>query len=266
MQRLLLGSIVLFAHVASGQPFDRAQPRDGMLADFAQPTSGEASPVQPLPHLATNEPTRRPNAPLRLGQESGTATGVDSTYVAPATATSPLASTNTQEAEPSETRDPLRLSRPSDGEVDSQSGRKSPPSASGTIVNIVSSLAIVLGLFFLTVWFIRRGTTGAGGALPSDVVQVLGRSQLSQKQQLQLIRVGGKLVLVAVSASGAQTLTEVTNASEVERLATACEASRGGSASESFRQVLSQLGNQPAIGGFFGGDSAGTQREEESHA
>jgi hypothetical protein len=69
---------------------------------------------------------------------------------------------------------------------------------------------------------------------------------------MQLVRIGDKLLLVAITAAGAQTLTEITDRAEVERLAAACEAVRGNSATTNFRQVLSQLESEPAAGGFFG--------------
>lgn len=226
------------------------------------------APAQPLPftrNWSAAEPTYeqladnaanvgQPEASSgNVGQYIGIseqASDANNSHVAPASATEPLSSSSTGE------RQPLTLTRQGEGATSSNSTGRDPPSLSGTIINIVSSLAIVLGLFFLVVWFLRRGTGTAGGALPSDVLQVLGRSQLSPKQQLQLIRVGEKLVLVAVSAAGVQTLTEVTSADEVERLAAACEGTRSGSASDSFRQVLAQLGNQPAVGGFFGNSPA----------
>lgn len=165
--------------------------------------------------------------------------------------------------------------RGKDSQRPNASGR-TPPSTTGTIINIVSSLAIVLGLFFLVAWLMRRGSVGGAGELPSDVVRVLGRAALAPRQQMQLVRVGGKLLLVAVSQNGAQTLTEVTDADEVQRLAAACEATPGGGASNSFRQVLAQLGGQRAVGGFFGGGESaengrGARRaarggREEAHA
>ena len=267
MHRITLLLLVLFSQLAHGQEY--GAPRDSVIAELAGdgPAGPEGQSIAPPATMPLNEAyvqaTPIPNVGQRVGQPEAQ---LDGTFVAPA-------SENSTTGAPNSTSQPLRLSPRNDGGESSNDSQKSPPSISGTIINIVSSLAIVLGLFFLTVWFIRRGSRGVGGALPSDVVQVLGRSSLSPKQQLQLIRVGGKLILVAVSANGAQTLTEVTNTSEVERLATACEATRGGSASESFRQVLSQLGDQPAIGGFFG-DSANASgsrtrrgsRREESRA
>ena len=247
------------------------------LTQAAGPGQGQPAPAQPLPFTRNwsataptyeqltdhstaiaaevrRDATSSGNVGQRIAVSDPGADASDS-QVVPASATEPLpVSTNTD-------RQPLALSRQGEGATSTGSTGREPPSLSGTVINIVSSLAIVLGLFFLVVWFLRRGSGTVGGALPSDVLQILGRSQLSPKQQLQLIRVGEKLVLVAVSAGGVQTLTEVTRADEVERLAAACEGTRSGSASDSFRQVLAQLGNQPAVGGFFGNSSNAQQSQ-----
>ena len=49
------------------------------------------------------------------------------------------------------------------------------------------------------------------GSLPTDVVSVLGRVPLAARQLAELLRVGNKLVLVSLTPTGAQTLTEVTD-------------------------------------------------------
>jgi flagellar protein FliO/FliZ len=133
---------------------------------------------------------------------------------------------------------------------------RSAPTPGSSIVTVVSSLAIVLGLLFGVTWLMRRAAPAGSQLLPSDVVQVLGRAMLSPRQPMQLVRIGDKLVLIASTPGGVQTLTEITDRAEVERLAAACEAARGGSATGTFRQVLSQLGNEPVAGGFFGRDEA----------
>ncbi len=48
------------------------------------------------------------------------------------------------------------------------------PSAAPAIVSMLGSLAIVLGLFFGLVWFMRRGLPKGSRVVPSEVVEVLG--------------------------------------------------------------------------------------------
>ncbi len=119
-------------------------------------------------------------------------------------------------------------------------------SGTGTVTSVVfSSLAIVLGLFFLLVWLARCALPKSATALPSDVLEVLGRSPLASRHHLQLIRLGRRLLLVSVTAEGAETLAEITDPDEVNHLSGLCRQSQPNSISGSFRQILHQLGSQP---------------------
>ena len=60
------------------------------------------------------------------------------------------------------------------------------------LLTTFGSLAVVLGLFFLVAWVMRRNLPARSGALPGDVLEVLGRSTLAGKHQLHLIRLGDK--------------------------------------------------------------------------
>ena len=119
-------------------------------------------------------------------------------------------------------------------------------SSSSNVTSVVlSSLAIVLGLFFLVVWLARRALPKSTTSLPSDVLEVLGRSPLASRHHLQLVRLGRRLLLISVTPDGAETLTEITDPDEVNHLATLCQQQQPGSITGSFRQVLHQLGSQP---------------------
>ena len=120
------------------------------------------------------------------------------------------------------------------------------PTPTAAIGTVVSSLAIVLGLFAALVWFSKRFAPAGSAALPKEAVELLGRAPLAGRQTMQLIRVGNRLLLVALSASGAETLTEITDPVEVEHLAGLCRGGKSDSASASFTRVLSQLAAEPA--------------------
>lgn len=113
--------------------------------------------------------------------------------------------------------------------------------ASRTILTVSSSLAIVLGLFFACVCLARRGTRGAMAQLPEGVVEVLGKSSLAGRQQLYLVRLGNKLLLLCVSAGGTETLAEISDAMEIDRIVGLCRQKQPGSVSSTFRQVLNRL-------------------------
>jgi flagellar biogenesis protein FliO len=125
----------------------------------------------------------------------------------------------------------------------------------GTIYRITGALAIVVGLFLVFAWLLRRGGKTAANTLPADVVSVLGRVPLAARQFADLLQVGNKLVLVASSPAGPATLTEVTDPIEVDRLVGLCRQADPHSTTKAFEQVFRQLARDPAPTGFLGNES-----------
>lgn len=113
-------------------------------------------------------------------------------------------------------------------------------------------LAIAVGLLLSTLWLVRSCAPKSARPLPRDVVEVLGRAPLGAKQTTQLVRVGSKLVLVAITPEGAKTLTEVTDPGEVQRLIASCESNSGRGSTADFDQMLQQMSSEPADQGFLG--------------
>ena len=139
---------------------------------------------------------------------------------------------------------PLKPQSPTD-----RQDAETPTDGLQTLVTVGGSLAVVLGVFLLIVWLLRRASPGGTGALPVEVFEVLGRAPLTHHQQVQLVRCGDKLLLVAVGAAGAgssaNALTEITDPIQVDRLTGLCRQTRGGSSPKTFRQVLRQVGGRP---------------------
>jgi hypothetical protein len=100
-----------------------------------------------------------------------------------------------------------------------------------------------------------RGAAGRRGALPADVVSVLGRVPLAARQVAELLRVGNKLVLVSLTPTGAAALTEVTDPAEVDRLVGLCQQSNPYSTTKAFEQVFQQMSNQTVPSSFLGNES-----------
>jgi flagellar biogenesis protein FliO len=126
---------------------------------------------------------------------------------------------------------------------------------SGTIYKIASALAIVVGLFLVFAWLLRRGARRVAATLPADVVCVLGRVPLAARQFADLLHVGNKLLLVAWSPAGPATLTEVTDPVEVDRLVGLCRQADPHSTTKAFEQVFRQLARDPAPSGFLGSEA-----------
>ena len=95
------------------------------------------------------------------------------------------------------------------------------------VLTVLSSLGIVLGLLLLLSLPLRK--SAARTNLPTDVMEVLGGTRIQGKQQqLLLIRLSNKLLLVNAKPGGMQTLGEVTDPEEVASIVQACH--QGGNA------------------------------------
>ena len=104
-----------------------------------------------------------------------------------------------------------------------------------------ASLGIVLGLFLLVAWAVRRGMPKNAALLPREAVEVLGRTALVGRQHVHLVRCGNKVLLLDIAATGVKTLTEITDADEVERLTSICQSMDSRGTSASFRQVFGKF-------------------------
>ncbi|HWB01230.1 MAG TPA: flagellar biosynthetic protein FliO, partial [Pirellulales bacterium] len=71
-------------------------------------------------------------------------------------------------------------------------------------------------------WIVRRCLPRGNGRLPADVLEVLGGTSLGSQQQAQLLRVGNKLVLVAVSPSTSSVLAVIAEPAEVQSIVDRC--------------------------------------------
>lgn len=135
---------------------------------------------------------------------------------------------------------PLPLAPPSDRNARSRD-RGSATGGLRAVSTTFTGLAIVLGLFLSVVWWLRRKLPAGPKQLPREVLEVLGKTTLGPRQELQLIRLGGKLVLLGASGTQTQSLAEITDSDEVERITTTCRQQPGVSVTASFREALTRL-------------------------
>jgi len=121
-----------------------------------------------------------------------------------------------------------------------------------------AGLAIVVGLFLVCMWMLRRGGLKPTTPLPSEAIAVLGRVPLAAQNFAHLLQVGNKLVLVAITPEGVSPITEVTDPAEVQRLIGLCLRNHKQSTTAEFHNVLDQLSKEPATG-FLGNEVAGSE-------
>ena len=93
---------------------------------------------------------------------------------------------------------------------------------------MAASLAIVVGGYLAFLWLIRViNPTHSGRQLPREVVNVIGKTRFSAHQELQLVRLGSKLLLLLVGTDGTKSIGEVTDPNEVDHLVSLCNPRRG---------------------------------------
>ncbi len=193
--------------------------------------------------------------PFARGQEITSSSGGQPDMFAPNAADHPVSDSVTPPQVGASSRAPdvsIPLRHPNAKGSAHTSQPKSPTAfGSATVpwMTTISALAIVLGVLFLFYWGMKRLGPKTNQTLPTEAVELLGSTALSPRQRLCLIRVGRKLVLVAMSADGVEPLTEIDDPVEVDRLVGICASQRSGSATHVFHQVFSQyIHNATATG------------------
>jgi flagellar biogenesis protein FliO len=126
-------------------------------------------------------------------------------------------------------------------EATTQAAAPGAVSKSGDIFDtrrLVLALAIVLGAIFVShqVWK-RMGMPGVAGRV-SGALQVVSRLTIAPKQQVLLLRVGRRLVLVGNSGTQMNSLCEIADPEEAALILGQTAAEREGSLSTSFNTLL----------------------------
>ena len=134
--------------------------------------------------------------------------------------------------------------------IDSQDSSKKPGELP-SIAAVFGSLGVVLGIFLLIAWMIRRAAPKGLTRLPNEAFEVLGRAPLAGRQNVHLLRCGNKLLLVSITPAGTETLTEITDPQEVDRLAGLCLQAGPQSSTAAFRRIFEQLAPKHASRGAF---------------
>jgi len=138
---------------------------------------------------------------------------------------------------------------------DSLSEKNDSPRAIGAIVSVVGSLTVVLGLFFLLTWLMRRGMPNSAARLPDDVVSVLGRAPLAGRRYVHVVRFGNKLLLLCASTNGFDKLAEITEQEEVQRIVGLCDRPQSRASTPAAGRIFGQI---------FTGGSQGTPAPQRS--
>jgi len=153
----------------------------------------------------------------------------------------PAAEPSVPSAEPAS---PLPALKPHSSASRTESDRKL--NGAPSLVTVLGSLALVLGIFFALVWALRRASPPGAALLPAEAFEVLGRAPLANRQQAHLLRCGNKLLLVSTGAAGTEPLTEITDPAEVDRLTVLCRQARPTAATTALRHIFRRKGKSDA--------------------
>ncbi len=100
------------------------------------------------------------------------------------------------------------------------------------------ALGAVVAVIFLLRWLARRMFPSVGGMQSGRVVQVLSRSVLAPKQQVMVMKVGRRLLVVGDTGSNMNTLCEITDPDEVASLIGQVQQEQKGSITSSFSTLF----------------------------
>lgn len=232
---LLLSKPVHGQYPSSNPGMQQPDPR------LAFPTAAQIGTNNPLPPPIVTQPSGQrvftqqdpPTTPANPGQtptQSGTFR--DRSSVQPASWNTPVSASSQAKSK----SEPIEFRAPS---KDAQIER--PRSTWSALLSMLFSLGIVLSLFLMVAWLYKKSQPATQNRLPKEVVQFLGRTTLSPRQQVFVVRFGNKMLLVNQQQGQMQTLSEIDDPNEVDRIATLCEASQPTSISHSFRDVLQNV-------------------------
>jgi len=155
---------------------------------------------------------------------------------------------------PSELR-PLGV--PAGAKKDAASGDGVSTSSSGMWwFQTLAALVFVVGLIFVVRAMVQKlagrsgalaGALGAGGRAPSGVLEVLGRYPVARGQSFVLLRLDRKILLLAQTAAGYSTLTEVSDPDDVASLVIKTRDEEGATNAARFNDLLKRMERDPSI-------------------
>jgi len=103
---------------------------------------------------------------------------------------------------------------------------------------VVGALAVVIGLIFLLRWGGKKLFQSPGNMGSTRAVQVLARSPLSPRQQILLLRIGRRVIVVGDSGSQMNPLSEISDPDEVASLIGQLRDEKTESASRAFGNLF----------------------------
>jgi len=124
------------------------------------------------------------------------------------------------------------------------------------LLRTVAALAAVLGLILLCRAVMIRFTGRVVATGRNSAVELLSRLNVSPRNHILLVRIGGRILVLGESPAGLDTLAEVQDSEEVADLLQSVTSTKSGSVTHSFSQLLHR----------FNGEYSDAQRIEQEGA
>lgn len=187
-----------------------------------------------------------------LGDEngSGTSHAVDANRAVVTSAPDSNSNAGNQ-ATHSTSFDELPIRHPGDGAANGGSpvgGSSNTPVTSAPSLEaprVLLALALVVGLIFALRWAARRFFVTPGAASGSSAVEVLSRSAFSPRQQVVLIRVGRRVLVVSDNGQQLSSLAQISEPDEVAALLGQVRERAGTSPSKAFGNLFQRFSATP---------------------
>ena len=122
----------------------------------------------------------------------------------------------------------------------------------------LGSLSLVILLILLTGKFWKTHGPSIHAGLPVEAIEVLGKKLIDSRQTIYLIRLGSRILILGSSATGLQTLAEITDPVDVDYLAGLCQQPDGDQGiAQTFRSLFNRQSTttQQATSSFLGDGS-----------
>jgi flagellar protein FliO/FliZ len=126
----------------------------------------------------------------------------------------------------------------SGGKAESSTTKPAAPSTGLETVRVVAALALVIVVIFLLRWIAQQFFGMPSAKKTSRAVQVLGRSMISPKQQVLLLQVGKRVIVVGDSGGQMNPLAQITDPDEIAELAGKVQEDKAISSSKSFGSLF----------------------------
>ncbi len=91
-------------------------------------------------------------------------------------------------------------------------------STSNPVIRMISSLAIVIGVFLIGAFFIRKKFLGRGTAGNGDLIKVLDRNYIDVKKGIAIVDVAGEILVIGIYEGGITMLTKLEGEDAVARV------------------------------------------------